>query len=170
MVSRLGVPTPARLDGEFWTELQDKAQVRWRAFSEEGNEPVADGGIEAPNPSTGGAWGQAADASGQEFEQRGAPARSAHCFRVSPDPWESWSTAMELGRRHRQVLAGAARREDRVDLVLQRTPRATVGGGRGVSPCGFPRLVRDSSCTSSHRHRIYRRWGSTGSRGTGRGS
>ena len=45
---------------------------------------------------------------GQEFKQRGAPDRSAHYFRASPDPGESWSTAIGSGRRHRQVLAGAA--------------------------------------------------------------
>jgi hypothetical protein len=138
--SRLGVPTPARFDGEFRKGLQDKARVRRRAFSWEDNEPVADGGVVAPNPFTGGAWGQAAATSGEEFEQRGVPVRSAHCFRVSPDPGESWSTAMGSGRRHRQVLAGAARSEDRDDLALQHTPRATVGGMRGVFSCGFLRL------------------------------
>ena len=44
---------------------------------------------------------------GSEFKQRGAPVRSAHCFRVSPDPGESWSIAMGSGRRHRQDGAGA---------------------------------------------------------------
>ena len=58
---------------------------------------------------TGGARGQAAAAMGQEFRQRGASVRSAHCFRVSPDPGESWSTAMGSGRRHRQDGAGAAK-------------------------------------------------------------
>jgi hypothetical protein len=79
---------------------------------------------------------------GQEFnKQRGAPVHSVHCFRLSPDPGEQWSTTMGSGRRHRQVLAGAAMREDRVDLALQPTLGAIVGGGRGVSPCGFPRLL-----------------------------
>ena len=41
LVSRLGVPTPARFDGEFRKELQDKARVRRRAFSWEDNEPAA---------------------------------------------------------------------------------------------------------------------------------
>ena len=140
LVCRLGVPTLARFDGEFRKGLQDKARVRRRAFSWEDNEPMADGGVVAPNPSTGGARGQAATASGEDFEQRGAPVRSAHCLKVSPDPGESWSTAMGSGRRHRQVLAGAARSEDRDDLALQHTPRATVGGRRGVFSCGFPRL------------------------------
>ena len=34
-----------------------------------------------------------------------------------------------------------ARTEYRVDLALRRTLRAVVEGGRGVFPCGFPRLV-----------------------------
>ena len=59
---------------------------------------------------------------------------------------------------------------DKIDLVLQRTPRATLGGGRGVLTCGFPRVVLDLSCTSPHRHIIYRMWGSVGSRGIGCGS
>ncbi len=104
--------------------------------------PVAIGGIVAMELSrTGGAWGQAAIALGQEIKQCGAPVYSGHCFRVSPDPGESWSTAMGSERRHRQVLAEAAIREDRVDLALQRTLGATFGGGRGVFSCGFPRLV-----------------------------
>ena len=47
--------------------------------------------------------GQAIAAMGLEFKQLGARVRSAHCFRVSPDPGESWRTAMESRRRHRQV-------------------------------------------------------------------
>ncbi len=29
------------------------------------------------------------------------PFHSAHCFRVSPDPGDSWNSAMRSGRRHR---------------------------------------------------------------------
>ncbi len=86
-----------------------------------------------PGP-TGGAWGQAAAASGEEFEQRGAPVRSAHCFRVSPDPGESWSTAMGSGRRHRQVqrrmLQGKIKSISRYDAPQERLRRA----GEGFSP------------------------------------
>ena len=73
--------------------------------------PVAEGGIVAlelstsgPNRGQPGAPGDRRQLTmGQEFKQRGSPVRSAHCFRVSPDPGESWSTAMGSGRRHRQV-------------------------------------------------------------------
>ena len=83
---------------------------------------------------TGDTWGQVAAASGEEFEQRGAPVRSAHCFRVSPDPGESWSTAMGLGRRHRQVqrreLQGKIASISRYDAPQGRLSRA----GEGFSP------------------------------------
>ncbi len=73
--------------------------------------PVTEGGIVAlelsasgPNRGQPGAPGDKRQLTmGLEFKQRGAPVRSAHCFRVSPDPGESWSTAMGLGRRHRQL-------------------------------------------------------------------
>ena len=73
--------------------------------------PVAEGGIvavelSAPGSNRGqpGAHGDRRQLIvGLEFTQRGAPVRSAHGFRVSPDHGESWSTAMGLGRRHRQV-------------------------------------------------------------------
>ena len=143
LVRRLGVPTPARSDGETRTGLQS------REAKPSGGEPTSQWPTAASwrrsfqtlarTRATGDTWGQVAAASGEEFEQRGAPVRSAHCFRVSPDPGESWSTAMGSGRRHRQDGAGAARREDRDDLALRRNPRATVEGGRGVFPCGFPR-------------------------------
>ena len=41
LVFRLGVPTPARFDGEFRNGLHDKARVHRRAFRGEGNEPAA---------------------------------------------------------------------------------------------------------------------------------
>ncbi len=43
--------------------------------------------------------------------------------------------------RPRAEQREGAAREDRVDLALQGTPRATVGSKRGVFSCGFPRLV-----------------------------
>ncbi len=72
---------------------------------------MAEGGIVAlnlyasgPNRGQPGAHGDRRQLTlGLEFKQRGAPARSAHCFRVSPDPGELWSTAMGSERRHRQV-------------------------------------------------------------------
>ena len=63
-----------------------------------------------------------------------------------------------------------AAREDRVDLALQGSPRASVGGRRGVFSRGFPRLVSDLFYTSPRHHIIYRRWGIDGNRGIGRGS
>ena len=75
------------------------------------HKPVAEGGIVALGLSASGSNRGQPGAPGDkrqlkvglEFMQRGAPVRSAHCFRVSPDPGESWSTAMGSGRRHRQV-------------------------------------------------------------------
>ena len=103
--SRLGVPTPARFDGELRKGLESCASIVGA------QKPVAEGVIvvvelSAPgsNRSPPGAPGDRRQLTmGSEFKQRGAPARSAHCFRVSPDPGESWSTAMGSGRRHRQV-------------------------------------------------------------------
>ena len=73
--------------------------------------PVAEGGIVAlelsasgSNRGQPGALGDKRQLTlGLEFKHRGAPVHSAHCFRVSPDHGESWSTAMGSGRRHRQV-------------------------------------------------------------------
>ena len=73
--------------------------------------PVAEGGIVAlelsasgPNRGQPGAPGDRRQLTvGLDFKQLGASVRSAHCFRVSPDHGESWSTAMGSGRRHRQV-------------------------------------------------------------------
>jgi hypothetical protein len=138
-VSRLGVPTPARFDGEL-----SKRTTILRGTAKQSGSLQASGrgrhrGVGAfclgfePGP-TGGAWGQAATASGEEFEQRGAPVRSAHCIRVSPDPGESWSTAMGSGRRHRQVqrreLQGKITSISRYDA-----PQERLGGaGEGFSP------------------------------------
>ena len=41
LVCRLGVPTPARFDGEFRNGLHDKARVHRRSFCWEDNEPAA---------------------------------------------------------------------------------------------------------------------------------
>ena len=113
--------------------------------------PVAEGGIVAlelsasgPNRGQPGAPGDRRQLTlGLEFKQRGAPVRSAHCFRVSPDPGESWSTAMGSGRRHRQVQlqGGSCTARSRRSRATTH-PRATVGGRRGVFPCGFPHLVQ----------------------------
>jgi hypothetical protein len=152
LVSRLGVPTPARFDGEFSNRTTIlRGTAKQSGSLQASGQSLRECGIVAlelsslgsePGP-TGGAWGQAAAASGEEFEQRGAPVRSAHCFRVSPDPGESWSTAMGSGRRHRQVQlqGGSCKARSRRSRATTH-PGATVGGRRGVFPCGFPHLVR----------------------------
>ena len=104
--------------------------------------PVAEGGIVALELSASGSNRGQPGAPGDrrqltmglEFKQRGAPVRSAHCFRVSPDPGESWSTAMGSGRRHRQVqrreLQGKITSISRYDAPQERLGEA----GEGFSP------------------------------------
>jgi hypothetical protein len=48
-------------------------------------------------------------------------------------------------------------REDRVDLVLRRTPRATLGGRRGVFSSDFPCLATNLFYPFPHHNRIYRK-------------
>jgi len=143
VVSHLGVPTPARFDGERRTGLQaceakpsrgeatsqwPTAASWWRSFQTLGS-----------NQGNRGRMGTSGSCYGSRVHV-------ARCFRSFgpllqsiPRPWGVMEYRNGIGA-HRQDGAGAAKSEDRDDLALQHTPRAIVGGRRGVFSCGFPRL------------------------------
>ncbi len=144
-----GQPPRRTNTGPIRRGVSDKTtSLRGQAEQRRAHKSVANGGIAAEELSDpgfeprqpGAPWDRRQLHRETSSSSAVPPFVPAHCFRVSPDPGDSWSTAMGSGRRHRQILAGAARRENRVDLALRRTPRATVGGMRGVFSCGFPRL------------------------------
>ena len=91
-----------------------------------------------------GPKGHATVIMGTEFGKRDPPSvvtltHSRHYSRLTLGGVYTMSRPT-TSRPRAEQREGAAR-EDRVDLALQGTPRAIVGGRRGVFSCGFPRLV-----------------------------